>query len=113
MKIDLFKTYNEGQYKLKPWAANLIMGILELVFVLGWFYGCIFIAFQQILNFEIVEAFDFVGITSGLVLAGLFIGWNLLVWLVKPLRTKFNYKESLWNVIFIIWTIVDIIRYAM
>ena len=37
MLINLFKTYNEGQYGLKPWAANLIMGILEFIFVFGWF----------------------------------------------------------------------------
>lgn len=30
---------NEGQFKLKPWLANVIMGVLEIVLVAGWLIG--------------------------------------------------------------------------
>lgn len=102
-------TYNEGQYGLKPGMANFIMGFLEFIFLMGWFLG----SFAAILGSVFSLDFEgFIDLTSGLgfVLAGLFILWNCLVWFVKPLRTKFNYRESLWNIVFIVWTIVDTVR---
>lgn len=116
MLMKIFKTYNEGQYGLKPWAADLIMGIIELIFVFCWLFGSFFAMIQQILNFDAFEDIvDFLNFEAGIgfVLAGLFLVWNLLVWFIKPLRTKFNFKESLWNIVFIVWTIVDSIRLMM
>lgn len=106
MLINLFKTYNEGQYGLKPWAANLIMGILEFFLLVGWFFGTLWGYMNAIFGLDFIEAFGFLE-NSGFVLAGLMLVWNFLVWIIKPLRTKFNYKESLWNVVFIILTIID------
>ena len=108
MLINLFKTYNEGQYGLKPWAANLIMGILEFIFVFGWFFGTLWSYANSIFGLDFIEAFEFLK-NCGLILAGLMLAWNLLVWFVKPLRTKFNVSESLWNVVFIILTVIETI----
>lgn len=114
----LFKTYNEGQYKLKPWLANLIMGVLDFIFVVGWFILSMYIIFSQMMDTTIgsvfedmVDMLEFAGGYSGLLIAGLFLIWNLLVWFIGPLRTKMNCKESLWNVILIIWSVVDSISF--
>ena len=110
MIIDLFKTYNEGQYPLKPWAANVIMGILEVLLVSGWLIFSFYVVFSKIFSFRWWDAVEYAGPTSSFLLAALFVVWNVLVWFIKPLRTNFNYKESLWNVIFIVWLIVDAIQ---
>ena len=39
----------------------------------------------------------------------LYLVWNILVWTIKPLRTKWNWKEAKWNVVVIISLIIDII----
>ena len=106
MLIKLFKTYNEGQYGLKPWAANLIMGILEFILVMGWFFGTLWVYMNAIFELDFIEAFEFLE-ESGYIIAALMLLWNLLVWFIKPLRTKLNYSESLWNVVFIVLTIVE------
>lgn len=106
MSINLFKTYNEGQYGLKPWAANLIMGILEFFLIFGWFFGTLWGYMNSIIGLDFIDAFEFLK-NSGFILAGLMLVWNLLVWFVQPLRTKFNYSESIWNIIFIITTIIQ------
>ena len=64
----------------------------------------------DLLDNRIGNALQYAGPTSSLLLAALFVVWNVLVWFIKPLRTIFNYKESLWNVIFIVWLIVDAIQ---
>lgn len=92
------------------------MGIIEIIFVMGWLFGSFFAMMQEILSFDALEDIvDFFNFKAGLgfIFAGLFLIWNLLVWFIKPLRTKFNFKESLWNIVFIVWTIVDSIRLMM
>ena len=100
--------FNEGQYGLKPWLANLIMGLLEFILVLIWFLGSLLVGFGAIFSFDI-ELFEAWDATTSITLAAIFLVWNLLVWLIKPLRTKFNYRETWWNLIFIIWLVVDAI----
>lgn len=107
-----FKTYNEGQYGLKPWMANVIMGIVELILVLLWLFGSVITGLGAILSFDIdiVEGWD---AGTGFVLAALYLIWNILVWSIKPLRTHFNHRESLWNLLFIAWLIFDGCRLLM
>lgn len=114
----MFKNYNKGQYKLRPWAANLIMGFLEFVFMVGWLVVSVYVMFTKLFSIlegsDIMETVedvfgDFLPMT-GLVLAGLMLIWNILVWAIKPLRTKMNYKESLWNIVFIVWNVYDSIH---
>ena len=100
---------NEGQYALKPWLANLIMGILELVLVVGWLFGGLLIGFKISFSLRFDLFVQWAALTS-LILAGLYLVWNLLVWCIKPLRTRFNYNCSFWNLLFIIWLIVDACR---
>jgi hypothetical protein len=92
--------FNEGQYGLKPWLANVIMGLLELIMVIVWVLGSLLTGFTAALslNIKVMESWD-QGAT--LALCGGFLVWNLLVWLIKPLRTKFNYKETWYNFGFI------------
>lgn len=99
---------NEGQYKFKPWLANVIMGVLEIVLVIGWVIGGVLSGMSLImdLDFGLIDDWD---VGTSFVLAVIYLVWNLLVWLVKPLRTRFNYKCSLWNVVFIIWLIASAI----
>ena len=96
---------NEGQYGMKPWLANLLMGILEFVMVVVWLLGSFLTGLGAIFSFdfEVLEAWDE---ASTLALCGGFLVWNLLVWLIKPLRTKFNYRETWWNLAFIVWLLV-------
>ena len=98
----------EGQCKLKPWLANVIMGVLEIVLVIGWLIGGVLSGMSLImdLDFDLIDDWDE---GTSFVLAGLYLVWNLLVWLIKPLRTRFNYKCSIWNVVFIIWLIASAI----
>lgn len=97
--------FNEGQYGLKPWAANLIMGILEFVMLVVWLLGSFVAIIGSVLSFDldIIE----LDATITLALCGAFLFWNILVWCIKPLRTRFNYKETWWNLVFIGWLIVD------
>jgi hypothetical protein len=103
---------NEGQYNLKPWLANLIMGVLEIVLVIGWLIGGVLSGMSLImdLDFDLIDDWDE---GTSFVLAGIYLVWNLLVWLIKPLRTRFNYKCSIWNVVFIIWLIACAITTMM
>ena len=98
--------FNEGQYGFKPWMANLTMGILEIAMVIVWFLGSLLTGFSAALSLdiEVMEDWD---ATTTIVLCAAFLVWNLLVWCIKPLRTKFNYSETKWNVVFIIWLIVS------
>ena len=100
---------NEGQYGFKPWMANLIMGIFELAMVIVWFIGSLWGGISAIfsLDIEIMEEWD---ATTSLILAAAYLVWNLLVWIVKPLRTRFNYTETWWNLLFIAWLVYDAIR---
>lgn len=98
--------FNEGQYCLKPWLANLIMGLLELVMLVAWVLGSFLVGLQHILNFDLVS-FDEWDTTTSIILIALFLFWNILVWAIKPLRTKFNYSETWWNLLFIAWLVVD------
>lgn len=109
MLINLFKTYNEGQYALKPWAANLIMGVLEFILIMGWFFGTLWGYMNAIFGLDFIEVFEFLE-DAGFILAGLMLVWNLLVWCIKPLRTKFNYSESLWNIVFIVLTVIESLK---
>ncbi len=105
--------FNVGQYALKPWAANLIMGFLEFVLVLVWILGVLaayFATLGTILNVDIdgaVQLMENCDVILTVSLCTCFLVWNLLVWFVKQLRTKFNFNESLFNIIFIVWLIVD------
>lgn len=95
---------NEGQYGFKPWMANVIMGILELILVIGWFIGGLVVGVGSIMSLDtqLIENWD-MGITIALIV--IYLIWNLLVWLIKPLRTRFNYRTTFWNIIFIVWLI--------
>jgi len=101
--------FNEGQYGMKPLLANIIMGIIEVLLIIGWFFGTLWGYMHSIFGLDYIGAFKFLK-NSGFVLAGLILVWNLLVWFIGPLRTKFNYKESLWNIVFIILTVIDSIK---
>ena len=98
--------FNEGQYGLKPWMANLLMGLLEIILVIVWIFGSMLAGLSAIfsLDIEVMSSWD---VTTTFVLAGIFLFWNLLVWFVGPLRTKFNYRETWWNLAFIAWLIID------
>ena len=100
---------NEGQYGFKPWMANLIMGILELGLVIVWFLGSLLTGMSAMLSLDI-EIFEEWDAATSIVLAAAYLVWNLLVWIIKPLRTRFNYSESMWNLLFSAWLIFDAIR---
>jgi hypothetical protein len=86
--------------------ANLIMGLLELVMLVVWVLGSFLVGLQHILNFDLVS-FDEWDTTTSIILIALFLFWNILVWAIKPLRTKFNYSETWWNLLFIAWLVID------
>lgn len=94
--------YNEGQYALKPWMANVIMGILELAMLIFWAIT----VFPAIFNSSNIDE-TLIGLDVLFIV--LFLVWNILVWTVKPLRTRFNWNEAKLNVFVIISTIIDII----
>lgn len=98
--------FNEGQYGLKPWLANLLMGLLELVMVVVWFLGSFLSGLSAIFSFdmEVMEEWD---ATTTIALCAGFLVWNCLVWFIKPLRTKFNWSEAKYNVVFIAWLIIS------
>ena len=96
--------FNVGQYGFKPWMANLTMGLLEAALLIVWFLGSMLIALKAWFSLDIDAMINLDGTASLLLIAGLLL-WNLLVWLIKPLRTKFNYKETWYNLGFIAWTI--------
>lgn len=96
--------FNVGQYGLKPWLANLIMGLLELVMLIFWFVGSLLVGLQTAFSFNLVEL-DKWDTSTTVILIALFLVWNLLVWFIKPLRTKFNYNETWWNLLFIAWLV--------
>lgn len=96
------RIYNEGQYALKPWMANVIMGILELAMLIFWAFSVFKITF----NSSSLEEAD---ITISILLIVCYLVWNILVWTIKPLKTRFNWKEAKFNVFLIIVTIIDII----
>ena len=43
---------NEGQFKLKPWLANVIMGVLEIVLVAGWLIGGVLSGMALMMDFD-------------------------------------------------------------
>lgn len=98
--------FNEGQYGLKPWMANVIMGLLEFAMIIVWLLGSVLTGFTAALSLdiEVMESWD---VTTTIILCAAFLVWNCLVWFIKPLRTKFNWSETKWNVVFIIWLIVS------
>ncbi len=96
--------FNVGQYGFKPWMANLTMGLLEAALLIVWFLGSMLIALKAWFSLDMDAMINLDGTTSLLLIGGLLL-WNLLVWLIKPLRTKFNYKETWYNLGFIAWTI--------
>ena len=97
--------FNEGQYGLKPWMANILMGLLELVMVVVWLLGSFVSGLSAVFSFDIniIENWD---AASTLALCGGFLVWNLMVWFIKPLRTKFNQSETWYNLAFIAWLII-------
>lgn len=100
---------NEGQYGFKPWMANLIMGLLELVLLVVWFLGSLLSGLSAVFSLDL-GLIDHWDSGTSIALAGAYLIWDLLVWMIKPLRTRFNYSESMWNIIFIIWLLFDAIR---
>jgi hypothetical protein len=82
------------------------MGLLELVMLVVWVLGSFLVGLQHILNFDLVS-FDEWDTTTSIILIALFLFWNILVWAIKPLRTKFNYSETWWNLLFIAWLVID------
>jgi hypothetical protein len=98
--------FNEGQYGFKPWMANVTMGLLEIVMVVVWFLGSLLTGVSAVFSFDfnVIDSWD---VASTLALCAGFFVWNLLVWFVKPLRTKFNNSEARWNLVFIVWLIVS------
>jgi hypothetical protein len=96
--------FNVGQYGFKPWMANLTMGLLEAALLIVWFLGSMLIALKAWFSLDMDAMINLDGTSSLLLMGGLLL-WNLLVWLIKPLRTKFNYKETWYNLGFIAWTI--------
>lgn len=98
--------FNEGQYGLKPWLANVIMGLLEIVMVIVWFLGSFLAGIGAVLSFDLNVIGDW-DVTTTLALCGGFLVWNFLVWVIKPLRTRFNYKETWYNLAFIAWLLID------
>lgn len=94
--------FNEGQYGFKPWMANLTMGLLEVVMVVLWFLGSLLSGLSAMLSLD-VAVMDSWDVTTTLILCGAFLFWNCLVWFIAPLRTKFNYSETWYNVAFIGW----------
>ena len=98
--------FNEGQYGFKPWMANLTMGLLEFVMIVVWLLGSFLTGIGAVLSFDIA-VFESWDIASTLALCGGFLVWNLLVWFIKPLRTKFNQKETWYNLAFIAWLIIS------
>lgn len=98
--------FNEGQYSFKPWMANLTMGLLEVAMVIVWFLGSFLAGIGAFLSFDIdvIDSWDTV---TTLALCGGFLVWNLLVWFVQPLRTKFNDTEAKWNLVFIAWLLIS------
>ena len=105
--------FNEGQYGLQPWLANLIMGLLELAMLCFWVKVCVLPIMTQLV--QIAQNYDMVSLVKwepgniNAVLAGLFLFWNILVWTIKPLRTRFNYRETWLNLVFIAWLLIDMI----
>ena len=98
--------FNEGQYGFKPWMANLSMGLLEVVMVIFWLLGSFLGGISAVMSLDIavVDSWD---VVSSLALCGGFLTWNLLVWFIKPLRTKFNWTEAKYNVAFIAWILIS------
>ena len=99
--------FNVGQYGFKPWMANLVMGLLEFVLIIVWFLGSLLTGLSSMLSLDIkvMEAWD---VTTSLILAGALLAWNLLVWCIKPLRTKWNNIEAKYNIAFIAWLIISL-----
>lgn len=98
--------FNEGQYGFKPWMANLTMGLLEFIMIVVWLLGSFLTGIGAAFSFDIA-VFESWDIASTLALCGGFLVWNLLVWFIKPLRTKFNQKETWYNLAFIAWLIIS------
>lgn len=99
--------FNVGQYGFKPWMANLVMGLLEFVLVIVWLLGSFLTGISSVLSLDlkVMEAWD---VTTTLTLAGALLVWNLLVWFIKPLRTKWNNSEAKYNIAFIAWLIISL-----
>ena len=96
--------FNVGQYGFKPWMANLSMGLLELALLIVWFLGSVLVGLKAIFSLDVNAMINLEGSSALLLMGGLLL-WNCLVWFIKPLRTKFNYKETWYNLGFIAWTI--------
>lgn len=98
--------FNVGQYGFKPWMANVLMGLIELVMVIFWFIGSFLTGLQAMfsLNVSVVEDWSQ---GSTFMLIGGYLVWNLLVWLIKPLRTKFNNSTAWANLAMIAWMLFD------
>lgn len=99
--------FNEGQYGLKPWIANVIMGVLEFIMILVWFIGSFLTGISAAFSLN-VKVFDDWNTGATLAICGAFLVWNILVWLIKPLRTKFNYSETWYNLAFIAFSIFEL-----
>jgi hypothetical protein len=99
--------YNVGQYGFKPWMANISMAILEIVMVGVWLYNAFFSGVQSVMTLSesAVDAWDK---NSTFALIACVAVWNLLVWFIKPLRTKFNMNETWFNLLWIAYLIYTI-----
>ena len=98
--------FNVGQYGFKPWMANLLMGLIELVMVIFWFIGSFLAGIQAIFTFNLSEVEKWDKEVTFLLIGG-YLVWNLLVWVIKPLRTKFNNSAAWANLAFIAWLLYD------
>ena len=98
--------FNEGQYAFKPWLANILMGLLEFIMVVVWFLGSMLAGLAAAFSFDFGALINLEG-ASSLALCGGYLVWNILVWLIKPFRTKFNYKMTWYNLGFIAWTLIS------
>jgi hypothetical protein len=99
--------YNVGQYGFKPWMANITMAILEIVMIGVWLYNAFFsgVKAASSLDESKVESWDQ---NSTFALIACIVVWNLLVWFIKPLKTKYNMKETWFNLLWIGYLIYTI-----
>ena len=98
--------YNVGQYGLKPWMANVIMGIAEVVAVIVWYVCSAQALISSVMSFDAQNVEETsMGVTVAI--CAIYLVWSALVWFVKPLRTKFNAGVAKWNLIFIALTIAE------
>ena len=97
---------NEVKSGLKPWKANLIVFVLELIEIILYF-AIAGKAVGKILKGDISGAFDnIIGAIWFINLSALLIAFLILF--VKPLRTPMNKGIAYWNFIWVALNIYSI-----